>query len=418
MGNCVDTEWRDFEIVDMKVDTRQRAVDHLEALMMNTLPVAFPLVSEMPWTFPESADYKEHVHLRVNQHLGHFKHGLDLVVDRKTALDFHSHYLQVVERLLLTLSRIPSVSPNAALNPFVTKTSTTVDSAKALQKRKDIIRWFHEPPELRTTDLKTTLKDVLTFVTYLEGMGTQSVPTWLDEPDSDENLALHNDFWSMMYHLAKKLDMDKVLSIQFNLEVSRQPIVLYGSHSVSFNHLMTALLKSPYNDVAIKAAHDLVMDDVHITNKLQTLGHTYFLFYQSIYQGAHEQLLTLSSSTRKSSTEIFLVSEAQKVSHFELETRKICSNVSFKLDVLDMIERSRAILYDDLSQLYMKMDKTTFSTINDDLHCPDGIQWIFQESNICCTTKDCGFFENLELSTILFIVTIIALIFYISKNRQ
>lgn len=423
MGVCNNTEWRDFQIVDMKVDNRHMALLRLKDLFppsSTQLSNALLLPDTKVVFSQELEDHSNSIYDTVENLSSNFKYGLDLVTDGKTALDFSPSLSEIVERLLSMINSLPGRPSEGSPVEFSTKTDYQDDPALANQKRQYVMRHLYANQTETEKPALTSVKELLKFILMYKALGTtaKSSPMWLDYPDNEENLSKHNTFWVDYFNVAKSINMKSIQKLKFDLEVSRQPITVREHHSLSLNTFLTTMLVSPYDTIAITKAHDSVMDDQTLPNSLINFGHKLFTFYDEIYIPAKEQYQELMDPSRKTSTKEYLMEESKKVRAFETAVRNICADVSFKLEVMDITSQSRNILYDDLSQIYQDIDNPTMTSINGDLGCPEGIQWILQENLVCgnsleTTTSymDCWY-------TYIFIITVILLVVLLIRYRH
>jgi hypothetical protein len=416
MNSCEDTEWRDFQIVDAKVDNRHMAVTRLQTIFKDVAPVHTPFPVVGTYMFPTGTyDYKDEVVTQTKTRLGSIKHDLSSIPVGKTALHFPEAYLGTVERALVLLASVPNAQDSPTMPADFQPRPNLTDQNNGVAKRKEAIRWLQEVPMTAPpTTALANLTDILTFHTYLHALSSEekATPTWVDHPVDQAELDVHNEFWSMYYSLAKRIDMKMLDREQHDLEISRQPITVRGVYFHSLNNLVTTLLVCPYDTTAIAKAHQVVMDDTTLLPSLKDFGHNLYSFFTTVYLASKEQYADLSSSARKTSTVEFIVAEAKKVRAFEDVVHAICADVAFKLEVLEITFHSRMILYDDLSQVYHQLDKATLSAITTDLGCPEGIQWILQETH---TSKKVD--DTLSGMSWFMLITLIALVVFIAMKR-
>jgi hypothetical protein len=392
------------------------AVNHIvETIFKDVDPINVDFPSG-PYTFPLTTfDHEDQVDARTKTQLGVMKHSIDTIPQEKSALLFPESYLKTAEHLLVILANLPNSQDGLAPIDFQPRPDTT-DQNNGVTKRSEVLRWLHQRPVpvLPTMTHLTNLTDVLSFYTYFNALSTDEItnPTWVDHPADQTELDVHNNFWAMYYDLAKRIDVEQLDYDQHNLEVSRQPITIGGVYAHSLNNLITTLLICPYNIPLINKAHGLLMDDLTLLPSYKTLGHNFFHYFTTVYLAANEQLIDLSKATRKTSTVEFITTEAKKVRAFENAANAICSDVALKLEVLAVTYHSRMILYDDLSQVYYMLNKATLSAITTDLGCPEGLQWVLQETHTSSKSSD-----ESSWSTWLMIVTLLALIAFVMMRR-
>jgi hypothetical protein len=412
MNTCADTDFRDFQIVDTKVDIRHMAVNHLVETFKDVDPIHADFPSRV-YSFPLTTfDHVDQVNTRTKTQLGVVKHDIDMIPHEKSALIFPESYLRTAENLVVILASVPNSQDGPTPVDFQPRPDTT-DQNNGVAKRNEALRWLHQPAPASMTPL-ANLTDVLSFHTYLHALGSDEVinPTWVDHPADQAELDVHNSFWTMYYDLAKRIDMKQLDHDQHNFEKTRQPILVRGVYAHSLNNLITTLLVCPYDIPLVNKAHGLLMDDMTLLPSSKALGHNLFHYFTTVYLGANGQYTDLSKATRKTSTVEFVTTEAKKVRAFEDAANEICADVALKLEVLAVTYHTRMILYDDLSQVYHMLDKATLSAITTDLGCSEGLQWVLQETHTSSKSTD-----EFSWSTLLMIVTLLALIAFIMMRR-